>query len=82
MAFNVQENAVFIHEFSTKKNLPTVGGGNPLPQPTPSLASLPRLPPPPPPDAECQVRHWAHQIQNTEETVFVFDLIKVHPKTW
>ena len=31
MAFNVQENAVFIHEFSTTKNLPTVEGGNPPP---------------------------------------------------
>ena len=32
MAFNVEENAVFIPEFS--KNLPTVGGGSP---PTPSI---------------------------------------------
>ena len=32
-AFNVQENAVFIHEFS-KKNLPTV---TPLQHPPPSL---------------------------------------------
>ena len=31
MSFNVEENAVFIHEFS--KNLPTVGGGHPLPLP-------------------------------------------------
>ena len=27
MSFNVEENAVFIHDFS--KNLPTVGGGHP-----------------------------------------------------
>ena len=49
MAFNVQENAVFIHEFS--KNLPTVGRGDtPLPHSPParSLRSL-ALPPPPSP---------------------------------
>ena len=46
MAFNVHENAVFIHEFS--KNLPTVGGGHlpPTPSPARSLRSL-TLPPPP-----------------------------------
>ena len=44
MAFNVQENAIFIHKFS--KNLPTVGGGNsPTPSPR-SVASLPRFDPP------------------------------------
>ena len=37
MSFSVEENAVFIHEFS--KIIPTVGGETPLP-PTPS-------PPPP-----------------------------------
>ena len=49
MAFNVHENAVFIPKFSTTKNLPTVGGGNPPPPPpTPSprlVASLPRFGP-------------------------------------
>ena len=48
--FNVQENAGFIHEFSTKKkkNLPT---GFPLPHPCParSLRSFALPPPPPPP---------------------------------
>ena len=43
MAFNEQEDAVFIHEFS--KNLPTVGrGGTPLPHPR-LVASLPRFGP-------------------------------------
>ena len=49
MAFNVHENAVFIPKFSTTKNIPTVGGGNPPPPPpTPSprlVASLPRFGP-------------------------------------
>ena len=42
MSFSVEENAVFIDEFS--KNLPTVGGGTPPPPPR----SLPRILPPPP----------------------------------
>ena len=46
MAFNEQENAVFIHEFSTTKNLPTVGGGTPSHPPPPrSVASLPHFDP-------------------------------------
>ena len=45
MAFNEQENAVFIHEFS--KNLPLPSeGGTPLPHAPPrSVASLPRFGP-------------------------------------
>ena len=38
MAFNVQENAVFIPEFS--KNLPTVGGAPSPPPPPPPYRSL------------------------------------------
>ena len=51
MAFNVQENAVFIRKFSKKR--PIVGGENPPtphvlhPPPVGSLRSL-VLPPPPP----------------------------------
>ena len=41
MAFNVQENAILIQEFSTTKNLPTVGR-NTLPR---SVALLPRFGP-------------------------------------
>ena len=41
MVFNVQENAVFIHEFS--ENLPTVGGGNPHPPPPPLGRFAPSL---------------------------------------
>ena len=41
MAFNVQENAVFIHEFSKKS--PYRRRGNPPPTPSPrSVASLPQ----------------------------------------
>ena len=46
MAFNVHENAVFIPPPKIFKNLPTVGGGNPPPTPSPRLvASLPRFGP-------------------------------------
>ena len=47
MAFNVQENAVFIHEFSKKS--PYHGRGkHPPPSPPRSLRSLALAPPPPP----------------------------------
>ena len=44
-AFNVQENAVFIHEFSKTISLPWEGGPPPTPSPARSLRSL-ALPPP------------------------------------
>ena len=48
MKFNVQTNAILIHEIA--KNLPTVGGGQPPPTPPPpppawSLRSLALAPP-------------------------------------
>ena len=56
MSFSVEENAVFIHEFS--KNLPTVGGGTPLPPPPPprSLRSLAYYRPP---KIKSWLRHWS-----------------------
>ena len=61
MSFSVEENAVFIHEFSKKISLPWEA----YPPPPPlarsarsgSVASLPRILPPPPPKTKSWLRH-------------------------
>ena len=56
MVFNVQENAVFIQEFS--KNLPTVGGGKPPSHTLPPLRRFRFLALAPVDKSWLHHRHW------------------------
>ena len=68
MSFSVEENAVFIHEFSTTKNLPTVGGGSPSHTVPPR--SLPRILPPP--KIKSWLRHWGHSPETCNQARIPF----------